>query len=175
MANWSIETTKDWLRQLLVWHTAQYQEIQRAALAKANGLDPKEYSRPFPGSPQSTTVFVGGEPGNPQPTPGAPMSTPQQAAPPAPAASPPKPGTPAWLTALLTAGALVVGAGGMGAVSLLRPSVAPAPAAGRPGVEPIHLKLAAWRLGPDGDWEVQGPDGKWQKVKDLTATGREGK
>ena len=175
MANWSIESTKDWLRQLLVWHTAQYQEIQRAALAKANGLDPKEYSRPFPGSPQSTTVIVGGEPGSPPPNQGAPMSSPPQG-PPAPATSPPRSGTPAWLTALLTAGALLAGAGGTGALALLRQPGPPAatPATGR-AVEPIHLKLAAWRLGADGDWEVQGPDGKWQKVKDLTGTGREGK
>ena len=187
MPNWSIESTKDWLRQLLVWHTAQYQEIQRAALAKANGLDPKEYSRPFPGSPQSTTVIVGGEPGSPQPTPGTPMSTPQQGPAPTPRAPdqttppapPPKPGTPVWLTALLTAGSLLVGLAGPGALGFLqRTATAPAPTqagARSPAVEPIHLKLAAWRLGPDGEWEVQGPDGSWKKVKDLTGTAREGK
>lgn len=163
--NWSIETTKDWLRQLLVWHTAQYQEIQRAALARAQGLDPAQYSRPFPGSPQSTTVVVGGEAAPPPSTPAAPPPAPMP--PGQPAA---RPGTPPWLTALLTAGSLLLGASGMGAVSLLqRPAPPPGqPAVAAPAVEPIHLKLAAWRLGADGDWEVQGPDGKWQKVKDLT-------
>jgi hypothetical protein len=121
----SVETLKEWCRQLFAFDAAQKQHILRAAAAKSYGLDPDKYTSPFPGSPQSYVVMVQDPSKTTDPSPPAERQAPRP-----------------------------VATGG--------PPVAPT-------VEPIRLKLAAWRLGPDGEWEVQGPDGSWRKVKDLAA------
>lgn len=53
----SINDTKDWLRQLLVWDNNEKATILRAGMAQNMGLDPSQYARPFPGTPQSVTVM----------------------------------------------------------------------------------------------------------------------
>ena len=53
-----IEEARDWLRQLFVWDVNMRQNYMRAAHAQHLGLDPAQYTRPFPGSP---TVVLSGE------------------------------------------------------------------------------------------------------------------
>lgn len=53
----SINDVKDWLRQLMVWDNAEKGHILRAGMAQNLGLDPAQYTRPFPGSPSTVTIM----------------------------------------------------------------------------------------------------------------------
>lgn len=130
----SINDTKDWLRQLLVWDNNEKAAILRAGMAQNMGLDPSQYARPFPGTPQSVTLMSN--------------QTPQQQAPQQQAMVSKNPNP--WLIALGMATGLLAGTAGtiVGIKSLPTPpaQVQPAPKA-EPKAQEWQIK---WWIDKDG-------------------------
>ena len=56
--------TRAHLQDIWLDHVNQGFAIERAAHAAGYGFAPRPYGRPFPGSPQQTTINVAGEPAN---------------------------------------------------------------------------------------------------------------
>lgn len=127
--------TKKFLQDLFVHDTAVKQEIGRAAAAIGYGLNPYQYSRPFPGS---TTVNISEQqPPAVQPAPSAPRS---------------------GLTEKALLSALLLGGGGLAGWLASHQGGAPAlPVA--PGTTISTPKGVEWeirwKMGPDGKWIVE--------------------
>jgi len=126
------ETARDWFRQMYAWDIARKQDLVRAAMAKSYGLDPAEYTRPFPGS----------MPASIPPPPDSTVSLPASAP---PAVPPTAAGAGAgfslpWAAAL--AASLGLGAGG--GYLLATRADRPAAVAPQPPAEGVKTKIYWW-------------------------------
>lgn len=133
----------------------QRQALQRAIVAKANGIDPKGYSEMYPGSTYNVTNI-----GSPGPSTSPAVSpAPAAPAPAIPATSPAAPASAGPSTSLLTQIAALIAAAGIGAGSaaLAGKATTPAPAAPATPAAPTP----ASQLPPAYEWEL-----KWSVDQD---------
>ena len=98
-----VNQVRDWVAQLFVWDLSEKQHINRAVVAKANGLPDAMYARPFPGSVPNSLTAVNMQ----QPAPASPAPVM-----PAPSAAPT--GGLSTLAKVGIAAALAAGTGGAG-------------------------------------------------------------
>jgi hypothetical protein len=141
----NMESARDWLRQTVVVDAAERQHIARAALAKNLGLNPDQYTRPFPGSPTVVNVSA-----TEQTTAASAAPTPPVPPAPLPPASPQQPGGFVKL-ALVAALAAGTGAGGYFLGKPTPPAAAPTPAATAKAQDwEVKIKVVDGKLVPDG-------------------------
>ena len=149
---------KSWLGEHFVYDFAERARLLRGVTAKGHGMDPAEFSKPFPGTNNMTTIQVAGL-GGESPPPAAPVVVPPVVVtqPSAPAAC-----APAGLSSLAKLGmaaAVLVGTGGgaLGLASLLRPQTVPS----------INLPATTQRIEDLYDLQIKRPGGDWETVPRL--------